>query len=73
MKLRGLACRRSDTPEFIKEVPQEMLALLIGATSLAEHAPLQPNLEALLQGRLAQLEHGEIAPLRPQVQDSTFY
>lgn len=62
MKLRGLACRRSDTPEFIKEVQQEMLTLLQGATTLAERAALRPQLETLLQERIAQLETGDIEP-----------
>ena len=64
MKLRGLACRRSDTPEFIKEVQQEMLALLKQAPTLAERAALRPQLEALLQECIAQLERGEIEAQR---------
>jgi len=28
MKIRGLACRRRDTPQFIKEAQEEMLTVL---------------------------------------------
>jgi DNA polymerase, archaea type len=70
LKLRGLACRRSDTPEFIKDVQQELLALLAQAKTLAERAALRPQLEALLQLRSAELAAGEIAPQRLQVRQT---
>lgn len=60
MKLRGLACRRSDTPIFITDVQQELLALIAQAKTLAERAALRPQLETLLEERLAQLERGEV-------------
>jgi DNA polymerase elongation subunit (family B) len=63
-----LACRRSDTPEFIKEVQQELLALLTEARTLAARQQMQPQLDALVQTFLTQLERGEIGAKQLVVQ-----
>ena len=68
MKVRGLACRRSDTPEFIKEVQQQLLALLTQSHTLAARQQMQPQLDALVQTFLAQLERGEIGAKQFAVQ-----
>src|SRR5262245_23725009 len=36
MKIRGLACRRRDTPQFIKEAQEEMLDVLSMAQNVEE-------------------------------------
>lgn len=36
--VRGLACRRSDRPQYIKDVQRELLAILATARTLAERA-----------------------------------
>jgi DNA polymerase elongation subunit (family B) len=63
-----LACRRSDTPEFIKAVQQELLALLTQAHTLAARQQMQPQLDALAQRYLTQLERGEIGAKQLAVQ-----
>ena len=61
MKVRGLACRRSDMPAFIQAVQQELLALLMHATSLAARQQMQPELDAVLQRAIAELEAGQLS------------
>ena len=68
MKLRGLVCRRSDTPEFIKVVQQEMLALLTNAHTLAARQQRPSELDAVLQRAIAQLEREEIGAKQLAVQ-----
>ncbi len=62
MKLRGLACRRSDTPEFIKDVQWELLALMAGAKTLEDRSKLMREAEALLRRRITELEQGKVDP-----------
>ncbi len=68
MKVRGLACRRSDTPEFIKAAQQELLALLTQAHTLTARQHIQPQLDALVQTYLTQLERGELGAKQLAVQ-----
>ena len=60
MKMRGLACRRSDTPEFIREVQLEMLRVVAKAKSLEERAQLSVQVKAVLRDGIAELERGEV-------------
>ena len=62
IKLRGLACRRSDTPQFIKEAQMEMLQIVAQAKTLEERARLTGEVHAVLQRHIAQLESGEVDP-----------
>ena len=62
MKVRGLACRRSDTPQFIREAQLEMLSILAAARSLKERAQLMGRVEAVLSERIEELERGEVGP-----------
>lgn len=64
IKLRGLACRRSDTPQFIKDAQLELLAILSEAKTLAERAPLIGRATALLEARKGELERGAVASER---------
>jgi DNA polymerase-2 len=61
-KIRGLACRRSDTPEFIKQVQLEMLAFVAAAGNLKERTLLIERANALLAERIAALEQGIVDP-----------
>ena len=63
-----IACRRSDTPLFIKAVQQEMLALLTQAPSLTAREQIQPQLEAVLQRAIAELQAGQISAQQLAVQ-----
>ncbi|HSE98408.1 MAG TPA: DNA polymerase domain-containing protein [Blastocatellia bacterium] len=62
MKLRGLACRRDDTPEFVRETQIEMLAIVRKARTLAERDQAIEEAGRLLAERIAQLERGEVDP-----------
>ncbi|HVF92141.1 MAG TPA: DNA polymerase domain-containing protein [Blastocatellia bacterium] len=62
LKVRGLACRRSDTPRFIKDVQSEMLAIVARAGTLEERAELIAEAEAVLRERIGELERGEVDP-----------
>lgn len=64
LKIRGLACRKSDTPQFIKEVQFEILQILQSATTLQERSALQGVIDRLLEQRIKQLESGLIEPHR---------
>jgi DNA polymerase elongation subunit (family B) len=60
LKARGLAYRRHDTPLYIKEVQEEMLAILRKAGSLAELREKRGDALLLLDARIAELERGEV-------------
>jgi len=62
MKVRGLACRRRDTPPFIKVAQEEMLAILAQAQTLEELHQLRQEAVKILEPRLAELESGTVAP-----------
>jgi DNA polymerase-2 len=62
LKLRGLACRRSDTPQFIKDVQWELLKIMAEAKTLAERSDLRDEAAAVLRRRIGELERGEIDP-----------
>jgi DNA polymerase II len=61
-KIRGLACRRRDTPIFIKEVQLEVLQILKGAKTLQDRLHLREVIERLLEQRIKQLESGMVEP-----------
>ena len=60
MKVRGLACRRRDTPLFIKEAQIEILRILAKAPDLAARQRLQGEVEAAVARRRAELESGAV-------------
>jgi DNA polymerase-2 len=62
LKIRGLACRRRDTPIFIKEVQLEVLQILKSAKTLQDRLNLRGVIERLLGQRIKQLESGVIEP-----------
>lgn len=62
MKIRGLACRRHDTPEFIKQAQEQMLAVLAKARSVEELQRQRQEARRIYDGRLAELESGKVDP-----------
>jgi DNA polymerase elongation subunit (family B) len=62
LKLRGLACRRSDTPDFIREVQWEMLAIVSKAKTLQDRAKLLEEAESVLRKRIREIDQGEVDP-----------
>ena len=64
LKVRGLACRRSDTAEYIKDVQLELLSILSQAITLEERDELSEHAEAALNRHIADLETGKVDPRR---------
>ena len=60
IKVRGLACRRSDTPPFIRRFQEDLLALLARAQNREEYRHLIPEASCLLEEGLRALRDGEI-------------
>jgi DNA polymerase-2 len=60
LKTRGLAHRRRDTPIYVKEVQEEMLAILSEALTLDDLREKQRAALELLELRIAELERGEV-------------
>jgi DNA polymerase-2 len=56
MKVRGLACRRSDTPEFVRELQLEMLAVLAKARTLEEREEAEEKATLIFAERIERLE-----------------
>jgi DNA polymerase-2 len=62
IKVRGIELRRHDTPDFIKELQQQMLDILAKAPD-AEHArELLPQAQTLVRRRLVELRGGRVPP-----------
>ncbi|HEV2665390.1 MAG TPA: DNA polymerase domain-containing protein, partial [Blastocatellia bacterium] len=61
MKIRGLACRRHDTPQFIKEAQEEMLAALSKARNIEELHHCRQDARRIYEACLAELESGRVA------------
>lgn len=60
LKTRGLAHRRRDTPIYVKEVQEEMLAILTEARTLSELRERQRVAQRLLEMRIGELQRGEV-------------
>lgn len=64
LKIRGLACRRADTPPYIKDVQVEMLEVLASARSAAERRQAIERAKTILEERTCELEEGRVDPRR---------
>src|SRR5262245_4471600 len=62
MKIRGLACRRHDTPQYIREAQEEMLAVLSKARNIEELHHCRQDARSIYEARLAELESGQVDP-----------
>jgi DNA polymerase-2 len=62
MKIRGLACRRHDTPEFIKQAQEQMLAIMAKASNVDELQRQRQEARRIYDGLLAELESGKVDP-----------
>jgi DNA polymerase II len=60
MKYRGLACRRRDTPPYIKETQFEILRILTKAKNLKERENLRGEIEGVVRRRIEELESGKV-------------
>jgi DNA polymerase elongation subunit (family B) len=62
LKVRGLACRRRDTPPFVRRAQEAMLQKLAQAVTPGELARLKPELEEMAEGFRQRLQEGGINP-----------
>ncbi len=62
LKVRGLACRRRDTPQFIREAQEEMLDVLSKARNIEELHLREQDARSVYEARLAALESGQVDP-----------
>jgi len=60
IKVRGIELRRHDTPDFIKELQQQMLDVLAKAPDAEQARGLLPEVQALVRRRRADLKHGRV-------------
>jgi DNA polymerase-2 len=62
VKARGLLCRRRDTPPFVRQAQEALLAHLATAATAADLAGLRPGLEDMAEGFRQRLRQGGINP-----------
>jgi DNA polymerase-2 len=62
VKIRGLACRRHDTPQFIKEAQEEALDVLSKAQNIEELRRRRQEARRIYEARLAEIESGQVHP-----------
>ena len=62
LKVRGLMCRRRDTPPFVRRAQEAMLAKMAEAATPGELAALRPDLEEMAEGFRQRLREGGIDP-----------
>ncbi len=60
IKVRGIELRRRDTPDFIKELQQQMLEILAKAPDVEHTQFLLPEVKALVHRLLADLRAGRV-------------
>ena len=62
LKVRGLACRRRDTPPLVRRAQEDLLARMAGAGTARELAALKPELEEMAEGFRQRLREGSVKP-----------
>jgi len=62
LKVRGLMCRRRDTPPFVRRAQEALLTKMSEAATIDELAALRPELEEMAEGFRQRLREGEINP-----------
>jgi DNA polymerase-2 len=62
LKVRGLMCRRRDTPPFVRRAQEAMLTKMAQAATPGELAALRPELEDMAEGFRQRLREGGINP-----------
>lgn len=62
LKVRGLICRRRDTPRFVRRAQEALLELLATAADAADLARLRPELEGIAEDFRRRLREGDMAP-----------
>jgi DNA polymerase elongation subunit (family B) len=62
LKVRGLACRRRDTPPFVRRAQEAMLQKMTEAATPGDLARLKPELEEMAEAFRQRLREGGINP-----------
>ena len=62
LKVRGLTCRRRDTPPFVRRAQEELLAKMAQAATPGELSALRPALAEMAQGFRQRLREGSVRP-----------
>jgi DNA polymerase II len=62
LKSRGLLCRRRDTPPFVRQAQEDLLARLAGTVTAPEMAARLPELEEMAEGFRHRLREGGLHP-----------
>ena len=62
LKVRGLACRRRDTPPFVRRAQEALLAKLTEAVTPEDLMALKPEVEEMAEGFRQRLREGSIRP-----------
>ena len=62
LKVRGLMCRRRDTPPFVRQAQEAMLTKMAGAATPGELAALRPILSEMAEGFRQRLREGGVDP-----------
>jgi DNA polymerase-2 len=62
LKVRGLACRRRDTPPLVRRAQEALLAKLAEAETPEELTALKPELAELAEGFRQRLREGRVRP-----------
>jgi len=62
LKVRGLMCRRRDTPPFVRRAQEALLAKMAQAATPGELAAMRPELEEMAEGFRQRLREGGIDP-----------
>ncbi|MCX5888407.1 MAG: hypothetical protein NTY36_03025, partial [Deltaproteobacteria bacterium] len=63
LKVRGLACRRRDTPPFVRRAQEALLAKLTEAVTPDDLLALRPELEEMAECCRRRLREGRVRPL----------
>jgi DNA polymerase II len=62
LKVRGIACRRRDTPPFVRRAQEALLAKMAEAVTPADLMALKPELEEMAAGFRRRLWEGRVRP-----------
>ncbi len=62
LKVRGIACRRRDTPPFVRRAQEALLAKLAEAVTPDDLMALKPELEEMAAGFRRRLREGRVRP-----------
>jgi DNA polymerase elongation subunit (family B) len=62
LKVRGLVCRRRDTPPFVRRAQEALLAKMAEAVTSEDLKALKPKLEEMAEGCRRRLREGRVKP-----------